>query len=515
MYKVLSSGAEIETITLFLFFLIVCGEAIMGLKRASLVRKIHAIREIDPEAGSPPTVDEMPLDGQRSDTSETSDIGGRMRATRARLGLTVDDVSATLRIRRTFIEAIEAGRSGDLPGMTYAIGYVRSYANFLKLDANATIEQFKREASGLQSRTELVFPSPAPEGRVPGGAALLVGLVLAIAVYGGWYYMTSKDYLLADLVPDVPERLARLVEPGADRDALVTALPEDGGQQQSAGQAVPSDGTQDVLSTLPQNASGDGRTGSESRPAQTAVTVDQQTNNAVPPTTTAAVVTSPSAEGAAAIAVTATETAAVDSALETAATTTALPVTTPTTATPETAAPETAVSETAVSETATRPAPEPLATVPPAAVPQATVPSGSEDGTNLVAAGSALSTVPKAPELKNLAISSAQATATAEDSAPQIGGPQQATAGRIMIKAIAPAWVRVRDVTGAVRLSKVLGSGETFTVPKGGIFELSTGDAASLELYLDEKPVQPIGGRGQIVQNFKLDPARLVIATSN
>jgi cytoskeleton protein RodZ len=133
----------------------------------------------------------------------------------------------------------------------------------------------------------------------------------------------------------------------------------------------------------------------------------------------------------------------------------------------------------------------------------------------LVAAGSALSTVPKAPELKNLAISSAQATATAEDPAPQIGGPQQATAGRIMIKAIAPAWVRVRDVTGAVRLSKVLGRGETYTVPKGGIFELSTGDAASLELYLDEKPVQPIGGRGQIVQNFKLDPARLVIAASN
>ena len=497
----------------------------MGLKRASLVRKIHAIREIDPEAGTPPTADEMPLDGQRSDTSETSDIGGRMRAARARLGLTVDDVSATLRIRKTFIEAIEAGRSGDLPGMTYAIGYVRSYANFLKLDANATIEQFKREASGLQTRTELVFPSPAPEGRVPGGAALLVGLVLAIAVYGGWYYMTSKDYLLADLVPDVPERLARLVEPGADRDALVTALPEDGGRQQSAGQAVPSDGTQDGLSTLPQKASGDGRTDSESRPAQTAVTVDQQTNKAVPPTTTAAVVTWPSAEGAAETAVPATETAAVDSALETAATATALPVTTPTTAAPETAAPETAVSETAVSETAvsetavsetaTRPAPEPLATVPPAAVPQATVPSGSEEGTNLLAAGSALSTVPKAPELKNLAISSAQATATAEDSAPQIGGPQQATAGRIMIKAIAPAWVRVRDVTGAVRLSKVLGRGETYTVPKGGIFELSTGDAASLELYLDEKPVQPIGGRGQIVQNFKLDPARLVIAASN
>ncbi|MEK9594871.1 MAG: RodZ domain-containing protein, partial [Rhodospirillaceae bacterium] len=451
----------------------------MGLKRASLVRKIHAIREIDPEAGASPTANEMPLDGQRSDMSDTSDIGGRMRAARARLGLTVDDVSATLRIRKTFIEAIEAGRSGDLPGMTYAIGYVRSYANFLKLDANATIEQFKRESSGLQTRTELVFPSPAPEGRVPGGAALLVGLVLAIAVYGGWYYMTSKDYLLADFVPDVPERLARLVEPGADRDALVAARPEDGGRQQSVGQTVPSDGTQDGLSTLPQNASGDGRTGSQSRPAETAVTVDQQTNNGVPPTTTAAVVTSPSVEGTAETAVLATETAA------------------PETAAPETAAPETASSETAASETGTRPALEPIATAPPAAVPQAIVPSGSEDGTNLVATDNALSTVPKAPELKNLAISSAQATATAADSAPPIGGPQEATAGRIMIKAIAPAWVRVRDLTGAVRLSKVLGSGETYAVPKGGIFELSTGDAASLELYLDEKPVQPIGGRGQ------------------
>jgi hypothetical protein len=61
----------------------------------------------------------------------------------------------------------------------------------------------------------------------------------------------------------------------------------------------------------------------------------------------------------------------------------------------------------------------------------------------------------------------------------------------------------------------VLRRGETYNVPTGQIFELSTGDAASLEIYLDENPVQAIGGRGQIVQNFKLDPARLVLTAGD
>ena len=42
-------------------------------------------------------------------------VGSLLRATRVRLGEDVQDVASVLRIRRTYLEAIEDGRTNDLP----------------------------------------------------------------------------------------------------------------------------------------------------------------------------------------------------------------------------------------------------------------------------------------------------------------------------------------------------------------------------------------------------------------
>ena len=47
----------------------------------------------------------------------------------------------------------------SLPGKTYAIGFVRSYAGYLGLDATATVERFKQEISG---RHDEHMPAIAP-----------------------------------------------------------------------------------------------------------------------------------------------------------------------------------------------------------------------------------------------------------------------------------------------------------------------------------------------------------------
>jgi outer membrane biosynthesis protein TonB len=57
-------------------------------------------------------------------------------------------------------------------------------------------------------KAELYVPQPVPEGRIPGGAMLLVGVLLAAGVYGGWFYVTSTGRNLVDLVPALPDRLA-------------------------------------------------------------------------------------------------------------------------------------------------------------------------------------------------------------------------------------------------------------------------------------------------------------------
>ncbi|EHM09348.1 hypothetical protein TheveDRAFT_0161 [Thermanaerovibrio velox DSM 12556] len=59
-------------------------------------------------------------------------LGEALRAMREGQGLSLEDVERDTKIRKAFIEAIEAGDYGAIPGMAYARGFVKSYCEYLK-----------------------------------------------------------------------------------------------------------------------------------------------------------------------------------------------------------------------------------------------------------------------------------------------------------------------------------------------------------------------------------------------
>lgn len=160
-------------------------------------------------------------DGSRSAAQPVNAV---LRGARQQLGVDLRDVAETLRIRYVFLQAIEDGRYGDLPGTAYAAGFVRSYAEFLGLDADTMSRRFKEESAAKPPRMEIYLPTPVTEGRVPGGALLLAALVIAGVVYGVWYYLSATDRSIADLVPALPERLVALLESREPPDPA-TGLP--------------------------------------------------------------------------------------------------------------------------------------------------------------------------------------------------------------------------------------------------------------------------------------------------
>lgn len=139
-------------------------------------------------------------------------VGAELKAERERFGLSLADVSDRLRIRVAYLEAIEAGRFGDLPGRIYAIGFLRSYAEFLGADGDVCVQMFKAEAGTGGHSRRLEFPVPQNENRRPGPATLLVAVLLGAAVYGGWFMLQEEDRQTVDLVPEVPESIARQVQ---------------------------------------------------------------------------------------------------------------------------------------------------------------------------------------------------------------------------------------------------------------------------------------------------------------
>ena len=143
-------------------------------------------------------------------------VGAVLREARETTGQTVGDIAETLRIRRVYLEAIENGRIDELPGATYALGFVRSYAAYLNLDAPGLVARFKEEASGIQVQQELEFPTPLPEGRFPGGLLVTICLLLAGVTVGGWYLYQSQNGIEVVRVPAPPSEAAGMVEAPAD-----------------------------------------------------------------------------------------------------------------------------------------------------------------------------------------------------------------------------------------------------------------------------------------------------------
>ncbi|WP_428378106.1 helix-turn-helix domain-containing protein [Lichenicoccus sp.] len=134
-------------------------------------------------------------------------VGDSLRQRREQLGWDLGEVADWLRIRRSYLQALEDGRPDGLPTGTYTIGFLRSYAVALGLDPQAAIERFRQESRGYLGHPDLSFPSPVPERGVPAGAAILLGVVLLIGAYAGWYVFSARDAVTVAAVPPVPDAM--------------------------------------------------------------------------------------------------------------------------------------------------------------------------------------------------------------------------------------------------------------------------------------------------------------------
>ena len=164
--------------------------------------------------------------------SAMSRVGSELRDARLRRDWTLADVAAQLRIRVAYLEAIEDGRFAALPGNAYAVNFVRTYAAALGLQPEEVARRYRAEARDADRPTALAFPAPAAERRVPAGVIVLLGTLLALGSYAGWYHRSAGVRTLAEPVPLVPDRLALLADrpaplPDAALPAPAAATPSD------------------------------------------------------------------------------------------------------------------------------------------------------------------------------------------------------------------------------------------------------------------------------------------------
>ncbi len=140
-------------------------------------------------------------------------VGAALRSKREQLGWSLADVAAWLRIKLYYLEALEGGQVAKLPGNAYALGFLRAYSGALGLDAEDMSRRFRQETKEVSRKPELSFPAPVPERGVPAGALVLLGVVVVVTAYAGWFEFSGHERRSVQAVPPVPAVLAPYAGP--------------------------------------------------------------------------------------------------------------------------------------------------------------------------------------------------------------------------------------------------------------------------------------------------------------
>jgi hypothetical protein len=415
-------------------------------------RQRQSLKLVASETPLPP---EMACGGPRLDGY--NDISTLLAEERGRQGVDQREVAASLRIRLSYIQAIEDGRFGDLPGPTYAIGFIRAYASYLGLDDEAVVQLFKVQAGDADSWPELVYPTPLPEGRFLGRRTIMASLSLAALVYGGWYYLSVEETGMMQGVPEVPVRIAQPMP-----DALPTVdLP--GG---AVADALPPAAMAGAVATVPPaDAVAVAANPVAARPGivgEMGPTLVQggapagATVAGVPPT----LIFAPPAG----------DIAAEESGMG------GVPL-----APPAAAGGPPVAGDVVVDAPVIRVSPDQAAaaTPPPAS---AAVPRGFD-------------------------------TAAFGHEVPRVYGEENIDA-RIVLRAREDSWVQVRDRSNAVILTRILRRGDRYNVPDEPGLTLLTGNAGGLTLTVDGVAIPPLGAPGEVLRDVALESDRLLARSS-
>ena len=119
-------------------------------------------------------------------------LGERLCSIREESNLSLVEISKATKIRRDYLEKIEIGDFEGLPSEVYVKGFLRSYAQYLKIDPLEVVRQYEKER-GIQNNLKKNKPSSnkAKKFNFPSitlTPKIFTGLIFLVLIVGVFFY---------------------------------------------------------------------------------------------------------------------------------------------------------------------------------------------------------------------------------------------------------------------------------------------------------------------------------------
>jgi cytoskeleton protein RodZ len=123
-------------------------------------------------------------------------IGKLLQEKRENLGFSLQDIAQKTRIRKVYLENMEAGQLDGLPGQAYVVGFVRVYASHLGLDSNtllALLDAPQDADSPPSLEADVESPAGITTENQPaagkGWGAFVLGFIVVITLGALFYFV--------------------------------------------------------------------------------------------------------------------------------------------------------------------------------------------------------------------------------------------------------------------------------------------------------------------------------------
>lgn len=184
-------------------------------------------------------------------TAQLASVGSQLRAARERLGLSVDEVVAQIKISARQITALETDDFKNLPETAFVRGFVRSYARLLQLEAQPLLDALPgaKLAQPVESaKIEATIPSERTV-RQQNVNLLIAALVVALGIAGFAVWQSNSPV-------EVPAaKVEEAAKQNASDEALLTqSLPIPAQAEMLDGSAVPEVAVSGVAGAAPASA---------------------------------------------------------------------------------------------------------------------------------------------------------------------------------------------------------------------------------------------------------------------
>jgi hypothetical protein len=155
------------------------------------------------------------------DNPDADGPGARLQAARRDQELSIHQVAAALKLKPEQVAAIESMQFQKLPGLGYALGYVRAYGELLGLvDCDGLVSEFRDAWEPVQRRRESEIATKPSKFVAPAGA------VVALALFG-WLIVWASLHAIkprpVDVVAPPDEKIKAWAEAQTKGPAQATA----------------------------------------------------------------------------------------------------------------------------------------------------------------------------------------------------------------------------------------------------------------------------------------------------